>query len=277
MAEILLNTPKMDTLGFESMSVAEIKPRVSIASRAREKEGKSYWSFTAPGPLGVISLDTGTEDVLQTFVNGKGKKASLKKLKSAKDMLIDKDSKDAYVKEWQRAKDCIAAIIDNRKISTLVIDTATELWELCRLSYHGKLAQVMPHQYAEPNDAFRSLLKSAYEDRKDLNAVWIHKMKKEYRTSAATGKDAWNGKYEFAGMSDVPFLVGTNIRNYRTQATDGEGNTVTGVSFGIEIIDSRQSPELVTGLHLTGKDCSFDQLAMFLWPDADPDIWMDRK
>jgi len=77
-------------------------------------------------------------------------------------------AKGRALTEWTRMKDAAYAIIDNLKFRTLIFDTGTEAWELCRMARFGKLAQVMPQHYTEVNSEFRALVKAAYE-RKDLN------------------------------------------------------------------------------------------------------------
>src|SRR5437762_2260800 len=51
----------------------EVKRRIVISIEGREKEGKSHFALTAPGPIGVINLDIGLEGVVHKFAR-QGKK-----------------------------------------------------------------------------------------------------------------------------------------------------------------------------------------------------------
>lgn len=245
-------------LGFEEVDES-INYRIVASTAAVEKCGKTHWALTAPGPIGAISTDTGTEEVAKRFL--KDKRIVIRQFKSAdelKEMGGQPGVRQArYEKEWSTMRDCMRAIIDNPKFRTMVIDTGTEAWELCRLAAFGKLSQVMPQHYVEVNAEFRAIVKAAYE-RKDLNVIWVHKMKKEYKTNSS-GKDNWSGKYERSGFGDMPFLVDINIRQYYDK---------TNSTFGIEVMDSRINMLDVAGSQMEGPLCSFPMLAECLFPET---------
>ena len=164
-------------------------------------------------------------------------------------------------------KAAILAIIGNKKFRTMIWDTATEVWELCRLAAFGKLSQVMPHHYVEVNSEFRALVNMAYE-RRDLNAIFIHKVKKEYRTNAA-GKDNWTGKWERQGFGDMPYLVDCNLEHFfQRQVQDPEGNVIVQPQFGVRVLDSRHNMLAAVGSEFMGDMCNFEMLGEVLFPDT---------
>jgi len=181
--------------------------------------------------------------------------------RSADDIQQSGDGKKGAETEWKKMDDGIRAIVDNRKFRTLIIDTGTEAWELCRLAAFGKLSQVMPHHYVEVNAKFKALVKYAYE-RTDLNVIWVHKVKKEYKTNRE-GKDTWTGRMERAGFGDMPYLVDCNIRHYFAHAPEGQ----TG-QFGVEVLDSRMEMISVVGCRFEGPDCNFQTLAEAMFPET---------
>lgn len=257
----LLTKDLMD-LGF-----AEVDPTIyhsfSCSTVAKEKEGKTTWAFTAPGPIAAISTDTGTEDIAKNFLTQK--QILLCDFKSAGDMMNSdasaKEKQEMYEAEWARMKKVIIKIIGLKKFRTLIIDTATEMWELCRLAEFGKLTQVMPHHYTTVNNEFKALIKAT--EQAHINSIWIHKMKKEYKTKA-DGKDSWTGKYERQGFGDMPFLVDVNLRHYFHLAQNEEDTS----RFGINIIDSRVNMLSVVGSNLEGDQCNFEELAIALYPET---------
>lgn len=255
-------------------------PRVSVCTTAGEKLGKTHWALSAPGPIAVISTDTGTRAVVEKWISEYGKDIKLFQLTAATALLEAKRG-DAGVGEWLRAEEAIYAVVEDKRIRTLVVDTATEVWELCRLAYFGKLAQVKPHHYAAPNNRFRVLLKYVYDTRLDLNAVWIHKHKKEYKASGKGNDESnWTGKYERSGMADVPFLTDVVAEHYKRLERD-EAN-LSHLFFGLRVLDSRLKPEYVVGTELEtevgvagGSDqCNFATLAQAVWPETTPDYWI---
>lgn len=257
-----------------------IVPRVTVCTTAGEKLGKTYWALTAPGKIAVISTDTGTRAVVEEAIRRTGKEIILLQLTAATALLEAKRG-DQGTGEWQRAKDAIYSVVEDKSVRTLVGDTFTEIWELCRLSAFGKLAQVKPHHYAVPNGEFRTLLKYAYEARPDLNAVYIHKHKKEYKGNAKDDTSNWTGKYERSGMADVPFLVDVVIEQYKRVERDEDN--LSHLYFGMRVNDSRLKPEYVVGLEFESEagggpgapdQCNFPTLAMSVWPDTTPEYWI---
>ncbi len=53
---------------------------------------------------------------------------------------------------------CFKAL-ESKEIKSIVIDTASEAWELVRLARFGKLTQVMPQHYGPVNTEFRDMIK----------------------------------------------------------------------------------------------------------------------
>ena len=178
-------------------------------------------------------------------------------------------------------KDSILAMIRNTKIRTLIIDTATEAWELCRLAEFGKLTQVMPHHYTTVNSEFKALIKAADENIR-LNSIWIHKKKKEYKTGSS-GKDSWSGKWERAGFGDMAFLVDVNLEHFfqpqgaTVSGPDGNPMVLDEGRFGIRVLDSRYNMLSVVGQEFVKEESSFEQLGYSLFPETfGTDAWRTR-
>lgn len=258
-------TREMHDLGFQVAEAGEEFPRLVVSSVAGEKCGKSHWALTAPGPVAVLKIDTGVDSLVRRFA--RNKVVIPIAIKSAQRLLEEGGKDKAYEREWKKAKDAIYRVIDNRKVRTLIGDTWTEMWGLCRLAEFGKLSQVMPHHYSTVNQEFRELTKAIF-DRENLNAVLIHKTKKEYRENRK-GDSNWTGNYERDGMGDIPFIADVNLEHYRQGNPDGEA----GCTFGIRVIDSRYNAEQVIGMELSGEECNFQYLGLMCFPDSGPGDW----
>ena len=111
------------------------------------------------------------------------------------------------VKEWNDTLEKLVAnyhtALRDARIRTIIIDTATELWELMRLARFGKLSQVQPHHYGPVNAEFRDILRKAYDT--DKNLILVHKQKPEYINDKRTGG------VERAGFGDIPYIVQVNM------------------------------------------------------------------
>ena len=239
--------------GFiESSSV--IQRRLILATDGFERSGKSHFALTMPGTVAVINLDTGTDELVRKFK------------KAGKSVLVPKDDftfkpggmKGDYEKLWNKVESCIMRCLDVKGLGGMFIDTGTQLSQLKRLAAFGKLTQVMPHHYAQPNEEFRALIRSIYDS--EVNCVIAHKLKKKYVGSKKEpGKESWSGDYERDGMNDVGYLVQANVRN----GFDPETKT-----FYLKVTDCRHNMDLAgvtigTGGNGAGEACDFDMEPTF--------------
>lgn len=220
--------------------------RLIMAISGREKQGKTHFALTAPGPTAYFDLDVGTEGVIEKFVAaGKVIYHNDYNFHALKDIRkpgpIDPGP---YLEMWEGLKSDYMAVMDS-KVKTVVFDTATEAWELLRMSRFGKLTQVLPHHYGPVNAEYRSLLRTAYMA--DKNLLLLHKMKAEYVNEKRTGN------YERAGFADTGFMTQANVRCWRRVGENG-------LEFGVTVEDCRQSPE-IAGIELMQPMCDFPTIA----------------
>jgi hypothetical protein len=259
-----------------------------VCSQALEKRGKTHFAFTLPSPIACISTDTGTEEVAAKFVKD-GKKIGLLNCKAPKTL----KSKEDATEEWDRVRRGWDAALENKDLRGVVIDTHTELWQMLRLCRFGKLEQVPPKKYDEVNKEMRDFVKAA-KQRRNLNAVFIHKYKKEYastkKSDGTPGMDSWTGFYERAGFGDMGYLCDVVIEhNFVSPAEPGRRKPILprgggGMfdpdyqigerDFYIRIVDTRFNMVENVGEILGGEYCTFPYLAMQLVPDADPEQWI---
>lgn len=279
--------PTQSTELFETVGEVATKALL-ITSQAVEKRGKTHFAFTAPDPIVGISSDTGTEEIAAKFVK-EGKSIKLMFCRSPKSL---KDKHDA-VEEFDRIRRGWDAVLEDQSVRTLVVDTHTEFWQTMRLAEFGKLEQIAPKKYDEVNKKMRDMIK-AVKQRRNLNAVFIHKYKKEYaatkKADGTSGMDSWTGYYERAGFGDMGFLADAVVENNfvvpaepgkrRVAVPTGGGGVfdedyqIGEKDFYLRIVDTRFDMVNNIGLVLGGDYCNFQYLAMSLVPDADPELWM---
>lgn len=256
-------TPDMATAGF-TVPDDSAAFSLSVCSTGMEKKGKTHFAFTAPKPLVCIASDTGTAAVARQFKTQDKRIASLEYR-----VPPTGQARAEYEKEWLKMEKSLNAVLLNKNIRSLVCDTWTEMWEMLRLARFGKLTQVMPMQYGPVNNEMRDIVKSLV-DRPDLNVVFIHKMKKEYKTNKA-GIDAWSGKWERAGFNDMGYLSDIVIQHFFDPG-DEDGN---GREFGVKVLDSRYNTANIVGNEYRGDLCNFAMLASDCFPTTDLSYWMD--
>jgi len=242
----------MKKLGFTSSKERKTLPRIIMSISGLEKCGKTHFALTAPGPTAFFSLDTGEEGVVDKF----SKKKDIQIMSIDR---VDDNAPDQAPKEFKRFKEAYMAVLRGNDVRTIIIDTATEIWEVLRMARFGKLTQVMPYQYGPVNAEYRALIRDAYNY--DKNLILLHKMKAQYINDKRTGE------WERAGFSDTGFLVQVNAQIYRYAPQDGG-------DFAIFIKDCRQNPD-VAGEELVGPMCNFPFLASMVMPEVDPKEWED--
>jgi hypothetical protein len=245
--------------GFEEASTNQVL-RLILNVEGQEKEGKTHFSLTAPGPIALIDMDTGLEGVVSKFLKEK-------KIYVASFNYRDATNPDEWQAEWKKLKTCVLDALSSKNIRSLVWDSCTEGWEMMRMAAFGKLAQVKPHHYAPVNAEFRDLLRKGYDSNKNL--ILIHKQKKSYVD------EKWTGGYERAGFSDIGYAVQANIISWRITSLDeqyGKKRDDEYKGFGLTVRDCRQVPELAS-LEILEPLNTFPQLAQMVFPESDESDW----
>ena len=239
----------MRNKGFTDAKTIMTQPRIILSIEGLEKCGKTHFALTAPGPTALFSLDIGEEGVVSKF--------------DSKDIWImsidrvDEDSAEEAPKEYARFKKAYLDLLRGDDVRTIILDTATEIWEILRMARFGRLTQVIPYQYGPVNAEYRALIREAYNYNKNL--VLIHKMKPKYVNDKRTSE------YERAGFGDTGFLVQVNAQIYRYSPEDGG-------EFVLYIRDCRQEPDLA-GEEFVGPMCTFPFLASMVLPNMNPGNW----
>lgn len=240
---------QMKNKGFVSAKDREVQPRIILSLEGLEKQGKTHFALTAPGPIAMFSTDIGEEGVVSKFGD-----------KDIWIMSIDKvneDSAEQAPKEYARFHKAYIDMLRGNDVRTIILDTATEIWEILRMARFGRLTQVMPYQYGPVNAEYRALIREAYNYNKNL--ILIHKMKPQYINDKRTSE------YDRAGFGDTGFLVQVNAQIYRYSPEDGG-------EFVLFIKDCRQEPGLA-GEEVVGPMCSFPFFASMVLPNLGPAIW----
>lgn len=217
---------QLRTMGFSDLNTAV--PRRLIASvYGQPKTGKTHFCLTAPGPIFFFNIDLGTEGVIEKHRDGLDG-GPPKQIFVCNIRVPKGAAKDIYETMWAELKQKVETVYKLHN-GTVVIDTATEAYEVCRLSHFGKLTQVQPYHYGPVNNEWREFMRLAYDS--PMNTLLIHKVKPKYVNNVRTSE------YEVSGMGEIGYLVQCNLSTYREDAEDG-------TSFGLKIMDCRQNAKI---------------------------------
>jgi|SRR5581483_4087082 len=222
--------------------------RLIVSISGKPKEGKTHFSLTAPGPIAIQNIDDGLEGVAEKFISDK-------EIHEAKYAIGLPMKQSECQKVYDQLINDYKAFLGSSHIRTIVHDTSTELWEIIRMNRLGKLAQVLPHNYAPANADFREMIRLAYQS--DANLILLGKSKKEYIN------EQFSGKYIRAGFSDLEFLV--QVVGDMSKLSDGR--------FKLTVKSCRQNTSL-EGKDFVGDDCNFLSLAKAVYPSSTTEEWL---
>jgi len=149
--------------GFELVTSKLPKRRLITRIGALEKDGKTDWALTAPDPIGVIDCDRGLEGVVEKFVDGRRATKEIY-VKSYRKMPVR--TQDDHEARWDAVERDYRILLADSTIRSILWDTDTEMWEMARMAFFGKLTQIKSHHYGEVNAAFRKLIDEAFDNDK---------------------------------------------------------------------------------------------------------------
>lgn len=241
-----------------SRADVRVRPRLIMAIDGLDGSGKTHFALTAPGPIAYLNFDVGYEGVLHKFTG--------KEIVQA-DYLLRKTTTGQIAVSQEKAKELWASLVRSytwalEHTRTVIVDTATDAWELLRLARFGKVAQIMPEQYGPVNAEYRRFVTLAYEY--DANLILLHKMKERYDRKAGATRGTPTGIMERAGMKETRFLV---------QFTGRIAHDVEEGTFEMTVEKCRHDPGIV-GMTLSGPLVEFPALASMIVDGTTEDDWV---
>lgn len=259
-------------LGWErDESVA--KARAIISLDGTQKTGRTWFVLNdedgAPDPIIIFNTDVGLEGVIE--------KSNKKKAIYPRDFtytvpsgMTPDEVKGLFQPVWKRfVEEYEQALASDAR--TIVLDTASEFWEILRLAELGSQTVKMNRGqrgtiWSLINAKFRSLIRMAYSSDKTL--VLLHQLKEEFKQNPSSGDDdeddaggAFTGKWVREGHKKIGHLVQVACLMSRQDS-----------KFRLDITDCRQNADAM-GMTLTGKNVNFRRLMGFVMPNVDPGEW----
>lgn len=245
----------------EFVRFAAVTPaRLIMSVDGLPKEGKTHFTLTAPDPIAIHDFNFGLEGVIERpeFAEKEIYRFEYQVPISARlpgssfTSLVDPATKiwDEYVRNFRASLE---------KMKTCIVDTGSEVWDLCRIARLGKLSQVPPVQYTAVNAEFRQLTQLALCQNR-CNVIFTHKVKPEYKNDQKTGA------MERAGFGDMEYDVQTVLKASRDYGKAGVEQ------FSVEVLSCRANLE-ASGKRFVGADCTFQKVATAIYPGTTEESW----
>lgn len=267
------NAAAQKSLELDGFGIAntDMPKRLLVASDGMFKTGKTDWAFrTMPAPIVYFGMENGHEGVVEKYAGNKIIAVHSQSIPPVQNQSEYLAYWKAFMVKWTKA-------LQNPHVKTIVLDTATDVWELLRLAEFGNLNAVgdIKKLYPQINQAYRSFIRMAYD--REVNLCMIHRVKKLYASKVVQTQkgpqtiDAWDGiSYERAGFGDSEFLIQVNITHIFDQTKGRPG--VLSDHFGIRVENCRQNMA-IAGLELWGVENNYANLAASVF-DTPVEDWM---
>jgi hypothetical protein len=256
-------------------------PTLVASICAQEGGGKTEFAGRCPGPLAYFNLDPNTREILeknkirpQVFREydlpsvAFGAKAEIQT--EAEKILSDflDDLRPIIRKEVKRMP------------KTVVLDTATEFFELALLADHGRAVQILPEMRTKTNYKWKSVINGL--KRSGCHVILLHRLRDKYETKTTRTREGpkeervkVEGEYEREGFSKTGFLV--NVEAFLFHDT----SRAKGEQYGLRIVRCTQRPVLIDKEYwgvqeVEGQEvraCSFEFLATKVYRQTKLEDW----
>lgn len=240
-------------------------PYLKLCTEGFHRCSKTHFALaTTPAPILVVATDANTAHIA----------TKIKAIRKC-EMIINTDFvfKNPFMSQaqcselWERFKRLYFDTILKAPVKTIVIDTASDLWELTRMSEFGRLEKVPQFAYGLANNPWRQMVNACT----DKNLIMTHKL-------ASYGPSKVGRK----GMEEVAYLSHAVIRHFRAGPEYTEPEQISNLvldsepgsgQFGLKIMDSSHDPSLAGTILFGDEYCSFVDLATTVFPKTKPRDW----
>lgn len=259
-------TPKLSLADSDFVAPPDPKRIFLLEINGREKSGKTTMALNSPGPIAYFDIDRrGLYAVSRARTAGK--EILYVDLPLPRN-LHGKDAPDVMKEHaaiWEKFIHNYQIALDasmTGEIRTIVIDTATDLWEIKVLSHFGRTDKVMPRDRGIPNSDFREMVRRARNYH--ANVIFIEKAKEKWENNEPSGK------FERKGQPDLGFDVDCTTQ---TKIVTQKGKQQ---KYALEVQLNGINGNL-NGVTMTEED--WDSFGPFVWlasqtfEDSAPDDW----
>ena len=196
------------------MTENKLVPNILTSISAPPKCGKTYLALTWEGPIKVYSFDLGA-----AFVRGKILEKFPSKVIDITEFnlpIVESDNPAPWAEPvWEKFQKEFKADVESGKYKTLVIDTATALWNVCRqaITEAKNRKKLLEVEYALPNLKMSALFARARVN--GVNLVTIQYTRDRYVKQENTGEKELDGWKQTEGQVDLVLEMSRVVANKR--------------------------------------------------------------
>lgn len=189
---------------------------IILSTEGEEKSGKTTFELSAEGPLGILDLDgglaraiSGRQD-LKAKLEQPGTQYEFYSIRTPSGLNRKKDDEvlALFTPVLRRLQQDFDRMVLDKRIRTLVIDTASQLWKLIEYVGSGRMGNYPYNLRIELNATYTGMLDAIRCERK--HAVLTHRVKDEWKKDAS-GQSQQTGKMVRDGFSDSKYAVDANL------------------------------------------------------------------
>lgn len=210
-----------------------------IGEWGEDKSGKTTFGLTFPKPLVIFEFDVGGVDRAKWRFNGEFKAGLVDvqqypmplQIVANKSKLSFSNIIVGHRELWEEFMQALYNTLIDDKTATIMIDTGTLLWEICRNSYLQEKQEdnvrkkekirekLLPIEYAEPNARMRSILHACKAKNKHL--IITHHARDEFisQVNKLEGRveEVRSGKRERSGWTGLGDVADIIVHTYFAQ------------------------------------------------------------
>ncbi|GAG82715.1 unnamed protein product [marine sediment metagenome] len=186
--------------------MTDTKPNLTCAIVGMPKSGKTHLALTFPDPIKVYSFDLGCQIVAEKFPD------KVIDIVEYPMPIVDTLglTSAGFLDLWKQVRDDIKATTEKGEYKTLVIDTASALWEIIRYAFNEEEGRAIgeggkARRYGEPNARMYGIITRAQVS--GMNLVLTNYLKDRWANDVNTGEKELDGWRRTEGLVDVVLLT----------------------------------------------------------------------
>lgn len=269
--------------GFSSTITAD--PTLAVAVYGAEGSGKTEFACTAPGVVGVIPLERKCKQTVfkarekygktiflpeQDFIRVRNPVmiANLRPEKCGAPPTTNAHAPVCCSPHYYRwhvnsIKQAAMDLYNHPDVNSIVIDSATQLWDDILCAHYGRTDRIMPLDRRPANQEFIELVNAL----SGKHLVLTHRASRVWKGNTETDK------LKLDGFHKVGFFVSAVVET-TNDATKSEGDDEW-FTLDVKMCQARPGIAGKAGVKaLCDGAMTFANLALLIFPDSEPELWM---
>jgi hypothetical protein len=258
--------------GFQTK--IEKKAEVVIGIYGPQGSGKTRFSATAPGPIGVVPLDRKSRFTIAKTMEEWGRhdvympeKDFIRHEEPLKIASMSPDNAKRYYGDHvHKVMEAAYRLAASPDIATIVIDTFSQFWENVLFKHYGRTNQIQPFLKGPANQDAIDLVTAL----SSKNVILIHKATELWAGSGENAKPT--GRFKPAGFPHIGYHCTVMLEMRKNNLYDSSNGTGGGKpwKWSLSVTDCQARPVLEgpQGVDaLTDDAITFDSLMALLYPE----------